>query len=365
MDSALGTMRWEEAAVNEEQKGFLRRLVETTGPSGYEQGTQAVWRERVSGAASVRIDAMGNAIAALNEGGSPRVILEAHIDEIGFQVRYIDEDGFIWFAPIGGFDPSTLAGNPVRIIGREGPVVGVVGRKAAHLVTAEERNKAPELKSFWIDIGARDRADAERLLAIGDAGGRAVGLASLQGQVITANSLDDRAGSYVIAEAFRALAANAPQAAVFALSAVQEEIGLRGAGAGTYSINAPIGVAVDVTYTSDHPHSSKPEIGDIRVGGGPVLSRGANTNPRIFERLAAAARAEGIAYQVDADPVGAGTDQHAMQIARGAMATGLISIPTRYLHTASEVASLDDIDACVRLLTRFVADLPPNPELTP
>ncbi|HZU14018.1 MAG TPA: M20/M25/M40 family metallo-hydrolase [Chloroflexota bacterium] len=351
--------------MNEDQREFLRRLVETTGPSGYEERAQALWRERVAPVAPVQIDAMGNAIATLNKDGSPRVIIEAHIDEIGFQVRYIDDDGFLWFSPIGGLDPVTLAGNPVRIMGKSGPVLGVIGRKAAHLVSDEERGKPPKLSSFWIDIGARDRAEAERLVAVGDAGGRAVGMASLQGQVITANSLDDRAGGYVIAEALRRLAAHPPQAAVIALSAVQEEIGLRGAEAGAYAINAPIGIAVDVTYTSDHPQAPKSEIGDIRVGAGPVLSRGANTNPRIFQRLVAAAGAEGISYQVDADPVGAGTDQHAMQIARGAMATGLISIPTRYLHTASEVASLEDIDACVRLLTRFVSDLTADADLIP
>jgi len=352
--------------MNDDQYEFLRRLVETTGPSGYETETQAVWRERVAGvASSIKNDAVGNSVAVLNPDGKPRVMLDAHIDEIGFIVKYIDDDGFLYWSPIGGFDPSTLPGNRVSIMGKNGPILGVMGRKPIHLMESDERKQAPELKKMWIDIGVRNRAQAEALVEVGSAGGRSHGMQRLQGNVVTANSMDDRIGSYVIAETLLALGQAGAAAAVYAASSTQEEIGLRGAKVSAYDTNAEIGLAVEVTWTSDHPHAPKSELGDVRVGAGPVLTCGANTNPRIFRRLVAAAQAEGIEYQVDAEAGGTPTDQNVMQMSRSGMATGLISVPTRYLHTASEVVSLDDVDATVRLITRFVIDLEDGLELAP
>lgn len=341
--------------MNEEQFAFLRQLVETTGPSGYEADAQKLWRGRVeTSAARVKTDALGNCTAILNPGGMPRVMLDAHIDEIGFIIRYIDENGYLYWGPIGGFDAATLAGNRVRIMGKSGPVLGVIGRKAVHQMDAEERKKAPDAKKMWIDIGARSREEAESLVSIGDAGGRAHGLERLHGSMVTANSFDDRVGTFVVAEVVRALARDTLHAALHAVSSTQEEIGLRGARVAAYDAEAEIGVAIDVTSTSDYPGAAKTEVGELTVGAGPILTRGANTNPRIFERLVEAARAEGIPYQLEADPTGTGTNQNVMYVTRAGMATGLISIPTRYLHSASEVLSLDDVDAAVALLARFV-----------
>jgi len=352
--------------MDEEQFAFFQRLVESTGPSGYEEQTQHIWRERVGAAAdSITTDRLGNSIAVLNASGRPRVMLDAHIDEIGFVIKYIDDNGFLYFSGIGGFDASTLAGNRVRILTRNGPVIGVFGRKPVHLIEQDERKKAPELKNMWIDIGATSRAEAEELISIGDAGGRAHGLDRLQGSLVASAALDDRVGAYIVAEAFRAVADTKPQVAVHAASSVQEEIGLRGAKVSSYQTDAEIGIAVEVTWTSDHPQTSRTELGDVRVGAGPVLTRGPNTNPRIFERLVEAAQAEGTPYQVEAQPRGTGTDQNVMQLSRSGMATGLISVPTRYLHTASEVLSLDDVDASVAILTRFISQLDSEVDLTP
>lgn len=352
--------------MNDDQFAFLKRLVESTGPSGYEQATQRIWRERVqNAAASIETDSMGNVAAVLNPSGRPRVMIEAHIDEIGFIVKYIDDEGYLYFSPIGGFDPSTLAGNRIEIIGRDGPVRGVIGRKPIHLLEEDERKKLPDLKDMWIDIGAKDRREAESLIAIGDAGGRHVGLERLHGNILTANSMDDRVGTYIVAETFLAIAQSNPTACVVAVSAVQEEIGLRGAVVASYRANVDIGVACDVTWTSDHPQAPKTELGDIRVGAGAVLERGAANNPKVVERLIAAADAEGVPWQMSTNPRGTGTDEYVMQTSRGGMATGLISIPTRYLHTASEVLSTDDVDACVAVMRRFVQDLDQNIDLTP
>ena len=352
--------------MNEDQFAFFKRLVETTGPSGYEADTQRVWRERIADAAdSVTRDSLGNNIAVLNPEGRPRVMIDGHIDEIGFIIKYIDDDGFLYFNPIGGFDPSTLAGNRVRIIGRNGPVLGVIGRKPIHLIEPDERKKSPELKSLWIDIGATDRASAEERVATGDAGGRAAGVTTLHGNVIAANSLDDRVGCYVMAETFRALAGGDPRAGVYAASSVQEEIGLRGAQVAAYDINADVGVALEVTWTSDHPQAPKTELGLSKVASGPVIFRGANVNPRVFELLCRAADAEGVKYQVDVYAGGSPTDGNVMQRSRSGMAVGILSVPTRYLHTSSEILSLDDVDSAVAILTRFVRDLEPDVDLTP
>ena len=344
--------------MNDDQFAFFQRMVETIGPSGYEQEAQRVWRERVQDVAdSVRTDTLGNCIASLNPEARPRVMLDAHIDQIGFLVKYIDEEGFVYFAPLGGFDPSTLAGNRVEIIGKNGPVLGVVGRKPIHLIDAEERKKAPELKNMWIDIGAADAEAAQAVLGIGDAGGRLHGMARLQGNLVTCAALDDRVGSYMVAEAFRNLAANRPAAGVFAASSVQEEVGLRGTTVSSYQIDADVGIALEVTWTTDHPFSSKTELGDVKVGGGPAIFRGVNTSPKVYDRLIAAAEATGAPYQVDVFHRGSPTDGNAMQLSRTGMATGIVSVPTRYLHTASEVLSTDDVDATVAIITRFVQDL--------
>ncbi|HZU13571.1 MAG TPA: M42 family metallopeptidase [Chloroflexota bacterium] len=352
--------------MDQDQYAFFQKLVETIGPSGYEQAAQQVWRDRVQGSGvDVKTDAMGNVIASLNADGRPRVMLDAHVDQIGFLVRYIDENGYIYWSPIGGFDPVTLAGNRVTIMGTGGPVLGVIGRKPIHLLEQEERKKAPQLKNLWIDIGASSKEEAEKLLGIGDAGGRESRMQRLQGSLVTAAGLDDRVGCYMVAETFRNLTAGRPSAAVFAASTVQEEIGLRGARAAAYEINPDVAVALEVTWTSDHPESSKTELGEIKVGAGPVIFRGANTNPKVFERLVAAARAAGAPYQVDALPGGTPTDENVIQTERGGVATGLMSVPTRYLHTNSELLSTDDVDAAVAILTRFVQDLGSDSDFTP
>jgi putative aminopeptidase FrvX len=352
--------------MNDDQFEFFQQLVETTGPSGYEAEAQAFWRQRVEGAADrVERDVLGNAIAILNPEGRPRVMLDGHIDEIGFLVKYIDENGYLYFSTIGGFDPSTLAGNRVRIMGKNGPVLGVIGRKPIHLIEADDRKKAPEIKTMWIDLGVATRVEAEALVGVGDAGGRAFGLVRLHGHVVAANSLDDRVGCYIAAETLRALAGQKPAAGVYAVSSVQEEIGLRGARVSAYRTDAEIGVALEVTWTSDHPQAPKTELGDCRVGAGPVIFRGANTNPRVVERLVDAAEAEGVPYQIDIYAAGSPTDGNAMQMSRAGMAVGIFSVPTRYLHTASELLNLEDVDRAVAILTRFVRDLTADVDLLP
>ncbi len=337
---------------------FLQQLVDTPSPSGFEQPAQRVVREYVSGFADeVRTDVMGNVIAAVNPGGKPRVMLAGHCDEIGFMVRYIGDDGFIHFAPIGGVDAHLVPGQRVYIHGRGGPVLGVVGKKAIHLMEPEDRKKVLKFHQQWIDIGAKDRKQAEKLVAVGDPVTFAVGFARLQGDLAVARGFDDKMGAFVVMEALRIASRRKLKCALVAVSTVQEEIGLRGATTSAFSVAPEVAVAVDVTHGTDHPDVDKKRFGEVKLGGGPVLHRGANMNPVVTERLVKAAAAKKIPYQMLGVPGASGTDAWAMQLSRGGVATGLVSVPLRYMHTPVEVLNLKDLTAAAELLAAFAAGL--------
>lgn len=346
--------------MDEARVAFLRHMIATPSPSGFEQPVQQVIREEIRNYTDeVRTDIHGNVIAALNPGGQPRIMLTAHCDELGFLVRYIDSDGFIYFAPIGGFDPSTLPGNRVEIHTPSGPILGIIGRKPAHLLSGDERSKAPKLSELWIDIGATNREEAQQLVPLGSVATRAAQLEPLRNDLVVSRALDNKSGIFTITEAMRRIHARRTElkAGIFFVSAVQEEVGLRGARTGAYSVEPLIAIAVDVTYTSDHPGTSKTEIGEVKLNGGPVITLGGNINPRVYQMLVKAANEAGIAWQIDPQPSHTGTDTDVIQVARGPIATGLVSIPCRYLHTGSEIVSLKDIDEIVEVLARFVLAL--------
>lgn len=356
----------EEEEMREESFAFLKQLVDTPGPSGYEQAVQRVYREVVAAYADeVRTDVMGNVIAVRNPQGRPRIMLAGHADEIGFQVRYLSDDGMIYFGSIGGHDPVVTVGQRVHVHTASGPILGVLGRRAVHLMETEERGKSVKLDDLWIDIGAKDRKEAEALVSIGDCITYAQDLQPLQGSLCTARSFDNKMGVFVIAEALRLLANSDLEAAVFAVSTVQEEIGLRGARASAYGVDPLVGLATDVGHAMDFPGAEKKRVGDIRLGNGPIITRGANINPRVFELLTRTARELEIPYQVNAAPGGTGTDANVMQISRAGMATGLIGVPLRYMHTPSEVMNLDDIENAARLMAGFCERVTPEMDWTP
>ena len=343
--------------MEESRIAFLRHLIANASPSGFEQRVQQVIREEVQHFTDEqRTDVHGNVIAALNSNGNPRVMLTAHCDELGFLVRYIDEKGFIYFATIGGYDPSTLPGERVQIHTADGPILGIIGRKPVHLLQGDERSKAPKLSEMWIDIGVNSKEEAQELVAIGSIATRAAQFETLRGDLVVSRALDDKSGIFTVIEAMRRIHEQRDKlkAGVFFVSAVQEEVGLRGAHTSAFGIDPLIAVAVDVTFTSDHPQTSKHEIGDIKLNGGPVISIGSRINPRVYQILLNAADEAGIAYQIDPQASGTGTDTDVIQVARAGVATGLISIPCRYLHTGSEIVSLKDIDEIAELLSRFV-----------
>ncbi|HLZ58380.1 MAG TPA: M42 family metallopeptidase [Ktedonosporobacter sp.] len=343
--------------MDEARVAFLQRMIASPSPSGFEQSVQQVIREEIQQYTDeVRTDVHGNVIAALNPSAHPRVMLEAHCDELGFLIRYIDEQGFLYFAPIGGFDPSTLPGNRVQIHTPNGTVLGIVGRAPVHLLSAEDRGRAPKLSELWIDIGVSSKEEAQKLVPLGSAATRAAQLEPLRGDLVVSRALDDKSGVFTIIEAMRRIHARRDElkAGVYFVSAVQEEVGLRGARTSAHSIDPLIAIAVDVTFTSDHPGTSKQEIGDIRLNGGPVLSIGGNINPRVYQLLVKAATDAAIAYQTEVLPSHTGTDTDVIQVTRSGVATALVSIPNRYMHTGSEVVSLKDIDEIAEVLARFV-----------
>jgi endoglucanase len=346
--------------MREESIQFLKSLVEAGGTSGYEGPVQALFRRQVEPLAeSVSTDVMGNTIAVLNGRGQPKLMFAGHADEIGFLVRYINDEGFVYFGPVGGWDAEVVVGQRVTVHTASGPVRGVVGKRAIHLMDEEDRKKKSELDSLWIDLGVADRAEAERLVAIGDSVTIAAGFERLQGDLATAKSFDNRMAVFIVAETLRLLQGQPLAAAVYGVSTVQEEIGLRGAQTASYGINPEVGVALDVCHAVDYPEADKLQrkVGDVRIGHGPVIARGANISPRVFDLLVSTAREEKIPFQVEAAPRGTGTDANAMQLNRAGMATGLVSVPLRYMHTPCEVLSLGDLDNACRLCAAFARRL--------
>ena len=336
---------------------FLKKLADAPSPSGYEQPAQRVWRAYVSPHVDeVSSDVMGNTWGVVRGPDRPRVMLAGHVDEIGLMVQYIDDEGFLYFAAIGGVDPHLLPGQRVRVHGRTGSVLGVIGRKPIHLLEDDERKRVAKFKDLCIDLGSKDRAQTEELVAVGDPVTINVELERLLGDQITARGLDDKMGSMVVAEVLRRLSSRKSElgCTVYGVSTVQEEIGLRGAKASAYGIDPDVGICVEVTFATDHPGADKKSIGDVRVGKGPVLSRGANINPKVFEALQATAAEAGITLQVEAAPRATGTDANVMQLNRSGVATALVEIPLRYMHSPSEVLSLADLDAAADLLVAFL-----------
>lgn len=345
---------------------FLQRIVNMPGPSGYEQQVQKVFRDRVQPYAdTVHTDIMGSVIAAKNPTAQPRVMLAGHADEIGFIVRYISDDGCIYFGQIGGHDAIVAVGQRVNIHTESGPVLGVLGRKAVHLLDSAERDKVPKTDELWIDIGVSTRKEAEELVQIGDCITYAQELQRLQGERATARSFDNKMGCFVVAEALRLLQGKELQCGVYGVANVQEEIGLRGARTASFSIDPLVGIATDVGHAMDFPGADKKKVGDIKLGGGPVIGRGANINPKVFAMLVQTAKDLEIPYQIEAFGGGTGTDANAMQVSRAGMATGLISVPLRYMHTPCEVMSLDDIENTARLMAGFVERVTPDIDWTP
>lgn len=355
--------------MNKSSLEFLKELLNSMSPSGFEEEASKVWKGYAKGFADkVFTDKHGNNFAVLNEGGKPRVMLAGHIDEVGFMVKYIDDDGFLFFNTIGGVDLQIAQGQRLWIKTKHGKILGLIGKKPIHLMDVAERKKVPEIEYLWIDIGAKNLEEAKSLVDVGDPAVVAHGFSLLRGDVITARGTDDRVGAFVVLEALRLLAEEGkPRASVYAVSTVQEEIGLRGAKTSAFRINPDVGIAVDVTFAMDHPwlEREKKIVGDIRIGKGPVIARGPNMSPKVVDILIETAKEKEIPHQFEGIPRGTGTDANVIQLTRAGVATGLVSIPNRYMHTPCEIVSLGDLENAAKLLAEFIKKLDESTPLEP
>jgi len=348
--------------------GFLKRLLDSPGPSGFESAPARVWRDEVKGFADdVQADTHGNSVASLNAGGSPRLMLAGHVDEIGLQITHVDDDGYIYFAGIGGWDSQVLVGQRVVLIGPKGPVRGVIGKKAAHLMKKEEFDKVSKIDDLWIDIGATSKAQVLERVRVGDAGVLDTASLDLPNGRIVSRSIDNRIGAYVVAEALRLLSKTKPKAAVYAVATAREEIAWTGSGARTTAVglNPDVALVVDVTHSTDWPGAEKKLTGDHKLGGGPVFSRGSSVNPKVFELVLECAEAEKIPYTIQAAPRETGTDADAIYNALRGIPTGLVSVPNRYMHSPNEMVTLEDLERTARLLAAFARRLSPGISFVP
>jgi endoglucanase len=344
---------------------FLKQLLDTPGPSGSETPAARLWRAEADTLADrVETDVSGNSLAVLDaaEGGrGPRVMLAGHIDEIGVMVTHVDEDGFLYVEGIGGWDPQVLVGQRIRLLTRKGEIIGVVGKKPIHLMKNDEKEKAVKITDLWLDVGARDRADAlERGVRVGDSGVLDARLIELGNNLIASRSADNRIGAYVVLEVLRELARTGRASGdVVAVATTQEEIGYHGGGARTsaYRLDPQVAIVVDLTFSTDAPGIEKKQVGEHRLGSGPVLGRGSSVHPMVFERLAEVAEKEGIPFTIQASPRFTSTDADAIYLQRSGIATGVVSLPNRYMHSPNEVVSLDDLDATVKLIAAFCRSL--------
>jgi len=350
-------------------KEFLFDLLNSFGPSGYEEETVNIWKSYVSKfAAKVFTDFHGNSYGILNEDGQYRFLLSGHIDEIGFMVSKIEEDGFIRFVPIGGWDTAIVQGQRVIIKNKEGKKIkGTIGKKPIHLLrTEEERKKDLKIEDMWIDIGASSKEEVEKLISIGDPIILDYSVVEILNNNIMSKSVDNRVGAFVVAEVLRLLKELNIKSAIYSVATVQEEIGLRGAYTSAYRVNPHIGIAVDVTFLSDDPGTkdSSKIIGDIKLSKGPVITRGPNINPKLYDLHIEVAIKNNIPYQIQSAPRGTGTDANIIQITREGPATSLISIPTRYLHTPGEICNLNDLDNTIKLIAYSIKEIEQNKKLT-
>jgi putative aminopeptidase FrvX len=340
---------------------LLDKLLRAGAPSGYEGPAAEVWREAAS-FADVSVDGIGSTIARVGEA-SPLLAVVGHIDEIGLIVTHVDEKGFLWFAPVGGWDPQILVGQRVEVRGKDGLVPGVVGRKPIHLLDAEERKKAVEVKKLHVDIGARDGDEARGLVSEGDQVVVEAEPMPVVGDRLVSRAMDNRLGAYVALESLRRCAeGEGPGGSFAAVAAVQEEIGLFGARTAAFEVRPDI--AVDVTHATDAPGIDEKEIGSHPLGSGPAIGRGSTLSPKVFELLVETAEAEGIEHSISASGRGTSTDADVLQISRSGIPTGLVSIPLRYMHSPVEMVDLRDVEATVELLAAFASRLSRDVDLS-
>jgi endoglucanase len=344
-----------EASLN-----FLRTLVNTPSPTGHETRGQRVWLDYAKPFSDDTFsDAYGNCVAVLNKGASPRIMLAAHADEIAMAANYIDDNGFIYVRKMGGIDAAITKAQRVFIHTRGSAVKGVVGNVAPHLTSKDGDAKPPKIHDLFIDIGVSSRKEAEKIVRIGDPITLADEFDILRGDLAVARAFDNRIGTFAVVETLRLLKESKVKlnCEVCAVSNVQEEVGLLGARQIAYSLKPDIALVVDVTHATDYPTVSKTQHGDTRIGSGPAITHGGCNHPEVVKRLEEVAAKKKIPLQHEAMSNTSGTDTDVIFWTRGGIASALISLPNRYMHSPVEVVSLKDLELIPQLLAAFVQSL--------
>ncbi|MCL1856377.1 MAG: M42 family peptidase [Kiritimatiellaeota bacterium] len=349
--------------MKEKNVAVFRELIETATVCGWELPGQRLLAKYVKPyAQSVRLDAHGNLHAVVNGGAKMRVMLDGHCDEIGFMVRHIDNDGFLYLNTVGGVNLQMVPGERLVFQGKKGPVKGVVGAKAIHLMTAKERETpVTSITSLWADIGASSRKEAMEAVGIGAPAVAETGWRELLGDKVSGRAMDDRVGAFIVMDVLRRLKGRKLNVAVHAVSSTQEELGLLGGRVAAFDVNPHAGIAVDVTFTSDDPSKDEKMIGQVKLGGGPVLSCGPTYNRELNDIIERTAKKKKIPVQMQAEwhagGRGDGTNAFSIRMARGGVAATLLSVPLRYMHTPVETLSLADVDHVAELMAETVASL--------
>ena len=336
-------------------KDFLRDLISKISPSGFEDDAVRLWEQRMRlYTKDTHIDVNGNGIARLGKGTGPKIMLAAHIDEIGYMVKYISKEGYLYFAPIGGIDYHIIPGQRVWLKTGKGIVLGVIGRKPVHLVESQERDKVSKIEQMFIDIGVDSEKKAKKIVAIGDCAVPAVGLEFINDATIIGRGFDDKIGVFVMCETIREISKKKLHCEVCGVATVQEEIGLRGVRPAAYDLAPDVAIVLEVAFATDVPEIDKRKVGDIKIGGGPVICRGPNVNPKLFKAAVETAEKEKIPYQIEGVERATGTDANVIQLTRSGVPSMLITVPNRYMHTPIELVNVRDVAQTVRLTTAVI-----------
>jgi len=346
--------------MRKESLDFLKELLATPSPSGFESAGQRVWcRYARTCADEVRTDSYGNAVAVLNPGGDPKILLDGHIDEIGLMVKYIDDDGFIYFQNIGGLRPDWIRAKRVDIHTSAEIVHGVIGATAPHITKLDDNPKLPKMHECFIDIGARNGKEAWKKVSVGDPITFTESWEMLDENIMVARALDDRIGTWAAIETLRILSESKDKlnCAVYASSSCQEEVGLTGAAMTIFNVKPDAAVAIEVTHATDTPGIDPKQHGEVKMGSGPTISVGREHHPELVQRFRSLAEKKKIKLQIEAFSVSSGTNAMAFHKAEGGIPSALISIPNRYMHSTVEMIDLRDLGAAVELLSTFCLDI--------
>jgi len=347
--------------MTKSDRKFLLELLDTPSPTGLEMPGQRLWAKHLEGSAeSVECDAYGSTWASLPGKSKRRIMLAAHADEIGWIIKHVQDDGFLRLDRVGGSDHATARGRRLRLLGDQGEVTGIIGNTAIHLRDRNGDEKAPKVHELWVDVGASSAKEVAALgLRVGHFAVYADATTELAHDRLVSRALDNRLGSFIIAQALKrvARAKRQPAWSLTCLNTVQEEIGGNGAMMASYRLQPDACLCLDVTHATDTPGISAAEHGKVTLGGGPTVTHGSANHPQLVERLIEVADQEKIPIQHEATSRFTGTDTDKIFHQREGIPSALVSLPLRCMHSVVETADLGDVEHTIRLLAAFVLSL--------